>query len=45
MRIIISNSSEDPIYEQIVKQIKNQIITGDLQEGENLPSIRKLAQD
>ena len=45
MRIIISNSSEDPIYEQIIKQIKNQIITGDLQEGENLPSIRKLAQE
>ncbi len=43
MRIIISNSSENPIYEQIIKQIKNQIIGGDLQEGETLPSIRKLA--
>ena len=43
MRIIISNSSEDPIYEQIVKQIKNQIINGELTEQENLPSIRKLA--
>ena len=45
MRIIISNSSEDPIYEQIVKQIKNQIINGELQEQENLPSIRKLASE
>jgi len=43
MRIIISNSSEDPIYEQIVKQIKSQIINGELQEQESLPSIRKLA--
>jgi GntR family transcriptional regulator len=45
MRIIISNSSEDPIYEQIVKQIKNQIINGELQEQESLPSIRKLASE
>ncbi len=43
MRIIISNSSEDPIYEQIIKQIKNQIINGELTEQESLPSIRKLA--
>ncbi len=45
MNIIISNSSEDPIYEQIIKQIKNQIINGDLKEGEALPSIRKLARE
>jgi GntR family transcriptional regulator len=45
MRIIISNSSEDPIYEQIIKQIKNQIINGELQEQESLPSIRKLASE
>ena len=45
MRIIISNSSPDPIYEQIVRQIKAQIIAGDLEEGAALPSIRKLAQD
>ena len=43
MRIIISNSSENPIYEQIIKQIKSQIISGELQENEILPSIRKLA--
>ena len=45
MKIIISNSSPDPIYEQITKQIKNQIISGQLAEGEALPSIRKLAQE
>jgi len=45
MKIIISNSSPDPIYEQVVRQIKKQIIGGDLKEGDSLPSIRKLAQD
>ena len=45
MRIIISNSSEDPIYEQIIKQIKNQIINGELREQDSLPSIRKLASE
>ena len=33
MRILISNSSPDPIYEQIVRQIKGQIIAGELAEG------------
>jgi len=41
--IIISNSSEKPIYLQIVNQIKKQILSGKLKEGEPLPSIRKLA--
>jgi GntR family transcriptional regulator len=45
MRIIVSNSSADPIYEQIARQIKNQIISGELHEGEALPSIRKLANE
>jgi GntR family transcriptional regulator len=45
MRIIISNSSPDPIYEQIARQIKGQIIGGELREGESLPSMRKLAQE
>ncbi len=45
MKIIISNASPEPIYEQIGKQIKSQIISGDLKEGEPLPSIRKLAQE
>ncbi len=45
MKIIISNSSPDPIYEQIDRQIKAQILGGELGEGDPLPSIRKLAQD
>ncbi|WP_058485025.1 GntR family transcriptional regulator [Defluviitalea phaphyphila] len=45
MNIIISNFSQEPIYEQIVKQIKNMIIRGDLAENEKLPSIRSLAKD
>ncbi len=45
MRILIANSSPDAIYEQIARQIKSQIIAGDLPEGTALPSIRKLALD
>lgn len=41
--IIISNSSGKPIYEQITDQIKAAIVTGQLTEGEQLPSIRALA--
>ncbi|SHE47670.1 transcriptional regulator, GntR family [Tissierella praeacuta DSM 18095] len=45
MRIIISNSSNESIYEQISNQIKGMIIKGELEEGEALPSIRGLAKD
>lgn len=45
MQIIISNSSKEPIYEQITKQIKSSILTGELQEGTAIPSMRKLAKD
>ncbi|MBK1810425.1 GntR family transcriptional regulator [Clostridium sp. YIM B02505] len=45
MRIIISNTSGEPIYEQISSQIKNHIFTGELSEGDALPSIRSLAQE
>jgi GntR family transcriptional regulator len=45
MKIIIANSSPDPIYEQIARQIKAQVISGELLEGQSLPSIRRLAQD
>lgn len=45
MKIIISNSSAIPIYEQIKNTIINQIMSGELQDGEALPSIRVLAQD
>lgn len=43
MEIIISNSSDKPIYEQITTQIKGQILSGGLAAGEQLPSIRALA--
>lgn len=45
MRVLIANSSPDPIYEQIVRQIRAQILAGELAEGAALPSIRKLALD
>ncbi len=45
MNIIISNSSGQPIYEQIAMQIKNLIIAGKLQEGDALPSMRLLARE
>lgn len=45
MNLIISNSSGKPIYEQITVQIKNSILSGELQEGEMLPSMRALARD
>lgn len=45
MNIIISNASTLPIYEQISLQIKKAIISGDLKEGDALPSIRRLAKD
>lgn len=45
MDIVITNSSPEPIYEQIVRQIKKEILTGELQEGEALPSIRSLARE
>ncbi len=43
MDIIITNSSNDPIYLQIVNQIKSMILSGELKEGEALPSMRNLA--
>ncbi|MGN1417414.1 MAG: GntR family transcriptional regulator [Oscillospiraceae bacterium] len=43
MQIIINNASMIPIYEQLVDQIKNQIISGKLQEMEALPSVRALS--
>lgn len=45
MEIIIRNTVNQPIYEQIYTQLKNQIIAGTLQPGEALPSIRALAKD
>lgn len=45
MDIIISNASDKPIYEQIVSQMKALILSGGLDEGQQLPSIRTLASD
>ena len=45
MDIILSNSSGKPIYEQIVDQIKEQIMTGTLAAGDALPSMRVLAKE
>lgn len=45
MKIIISNQSGEPIYEQIKNQIKQAIFQGTVKEGELLPSIRQLAKD
>ena len=45
MTVLIDNKSGVPIYDQICSQIKAQIISGELQENEMLPSIRGLAKD
>lgn len=45
MNIIISNSSDKPIYEQITGQIKNMVMSGMLREGDALPSMRLLAKE
>lgn len=45
MNIIITNATGQPIYDQIVTQIKNMIISGELKEGDALPSMRFLAKE
>jgi len=45
MEIYISNSEGTPIYEQIRRQIKEKILSGEVNEGEPLPSIRLLAKE
>ena len=45
MDIIIRNSGDTPIYEQITRQMKGLILRGDLREGEALPSMRLLAKE
>ena len=45
MNLVISSSSNLPIYEQIVRGIKDEIIKGNLKDGDALPSIRGLARD
>lgn len=45
MELYISNSGQEPIYTQITRQIKQQILSGQLHEGDALPSIRLLAKE
>ena len=45
MNIVIRNTGDMPIYEQIVVQIKQAIVAGELTEGEALPSMRLLAKE
>ncbi|MBQ2690914.1 MAG: GntR family transcriptional regulator, partial [Clostridia bacterium] len=45
MTIIINNSSQVPIYEQISRRVKELIASGELIEGAPLPSVRMLAKE
>lgn len=45
MELIIRNTGDVPIYEQIARQIKTCILQGELREGDALPSMRLLAKD
>jgi len=45
LNILLTNTGNTPIYEQIFSQIRRQILSGDLSPGEALPSMRALAKD
>lgn len=45
LKIFLKNKSEQPIYEQIEEQVKEQILSGDVKENEQLPSVRSLAKE
>lgn len=45
MDLIIQNSSDEPIYQQMYNQIKDQILSGQLKKDDLLPSIRKLSKE
>lgn len=45
MKIIISNTSMTPIYEQIIDQIRKMIVKGELKENDSLPSVRSLSNE
>lgn len=45
MKLIINNSSMQPIYEQIVGQIKEKILNGELKQEEMLPSVRTMSKE
>lgn len=45
MKLIVNASSMIPIYEQIMESIKNKIVTGELKQGDSLPSVRQLSSE
>jgi GntR family transcriptional regulator len=45
MVILLTNTGDEPLFEQIKRQIRRKIVTGELREGEELPSMRRLAND
>jgi GntR family transcriptional regulator len=45
MRIVVSNQADAPLYEQVAEQIKAAVLTGELRDGDALPSVRALARD
>lgn len=45
MDIIIRNTGDAPIYDQITRQVKSLILRGELKEGDSLPSMRLLAKE
>lgn len=45
MKVVLSNTSGVPLYEQVKQQVRAAILTGALAEGEALPSVRALARD
>ncbi|MCR1840869.1 GntR family transcriptional regulator [Murimonas intestini] len=45
MKVIISNTSDQPLYQQIKEQMKEAIFSGELRDGDPVPSIRNFAND
>lgn len=45
MKLIVSSVSGEPIYEQIKRQIREAVLSGELKSGDSLPSLRKLARE
>ncbi|HYQ75459.1 GntR family transcriptional regulator [Cellulomonas sp.] len=45
MRIVVSNRADAPLYEQVAEQIRAAVLTGELRDGDALPSVRALARD
>lgn len=45
MNIIVRNTGDAPIYDQITRQVKAHILRGELKEGDALPSMRLLAKE